>query len=150
MHAPPAGELKYIQYVVCARPSDYALPCHKLVRMHHLEDPNLGGMVSLLFFMFPRKVPNRMAPLWGHSQLLPSVSERGELLGRRADMSAGERVPRHLHCGPGAEVHPGTGVGLGRKSIGEEGPAQVSRKDRDLVLHEKGFSVRQIRLDPFA
>lgn len=46
MHASPAGEMKYTQYVVCIHPSDYALHCHKLIRMHYLEDPNLGGMVS--------------------------------------------------------------------------------------------------------
>lgn len=45
-------------------------------------------------------------------------------------MSAGERIPCHLHGRPGAEVHPGTGVGLGRKSICKEGPASVSRKKR--------------------
>lgn len=47
MHASPAGEMKYTQYVVCIHPSDYALHCHKLIRMHYLEDPNLGGMGKL-------------------------------------------------------------------------------------------------------
>lgn len=63
MHASPPGDVKYAQYVMCTCRSDYALRCHKLMRMHYVEGPNLGGMVSLLFFMFPRKVPNRMAPL---------------------------------------------------------------------------------------
>lgn len=49
-------------------------------------------------------------------------------------MSAGERIPGHLHCRPGAEVHPGTGVGLGRKYICQEGPAKVNREDKDLML----------------
>lgn len=122
MHASPIGEVNYTWYVVYMHLSDYTLRCHKLIRMCYLEDPNLGGTVSLLFFMFPREVPNRVAPLRGHSQLLQSVFKRGELLGRRADMSAGEWIPCHLHCRPGAKIYPGTGVGLGRKDICKEGP----------------------------
>lgn len=122
MRTSPTGEVKYGQYVGYRHASDYALYCHELIRMYYHEDPNLGGMLSLLFFMFPRKVPNRVASLRGHSQLLQSLFKWGELLGRRADMSAGERIPRHLHCRPGAEVYPGTGVGLGRKDICQEGP----------------------------
>lgn len=48
-------------------------------------------------------------------------------------MSAGERIPGHLHCRPGAAVRPGTGVGLGRKNICQGGPAKVSRKKRTKI-----------------
>lgn len=128
MSAPPRAEVK------CTHSCVYA-PQWLLISMHSHKDPNLGGMVSLLFIMFPRKVPDRMAPLWGHSQLLQGVFKWGELLGCYADMSAGERILGHLHCRPGAEVHPGTGVGLRRKSICKEGPAEVSGKKRTQISY---------------